>query len=1423
LTGAGGVAAGDIYVVDGGNPSGGLGNNRIEEFSADGSFVRAWGIDVVASGPDNIDSSSFEVCLPVDVCKAGTQSAAAGGMSKPEGIAIDPETGNVYVADLNSNEFISNSRVDVYSAKGKFEGAFGWRVNASGPLEALQFCTLATGCQAGTRGGGVGQLQKSPSSLPAIDPVDGHLFVPDGGIGGEGNFRIDEFEPELNLAKEVIGAKATGAIGWDVVAGGPDQSDEIQLVKVHATSGKFKLTYKSKATSESKTTEPLLVSASAKEVEEELEKLSSISADGFTVSVSGGPGDVTASSPYKVIFHSTPKGKDAEPLGATGIGLTGGIPSSGVSVETYNDGGKGLEYCVVARGDVCKGGIEADKLGEARNDHLGQFSNGNPTSVAVDESGALYAVNQSANFSVAPGRVYKFEFPAAGEVSGEEFASKELTQTNGDPNGVDPTDVAVGPTNPPSPPSQNVLVAKKEGAEGYKFLEFDSSGALLDESPEDGALDAGSNPNPDFHGLAIGTNERFYFSNPLGEVDIFGPPPPPTAEMLSVTGVGSSTATFNGTVTPAEGAKGEHFPTGYHFEYSADGGSSWARIPKSDLPVGDGSGSGGVETCPTNNPPVCNVHQTAGGLVSSNHYLVRLVASNGSSDTSGALELTTLAGKPTISGEIAEEIKETSAKLCALVNPNNEATSYHFEWGLSTAYGAEAPVPEGPAGSGGKPVQVCVTAAGLSAGSLYHFRLVATNPTGTTNGSDHEFSALTSFGLPDGREPEQVSPSDKRPVGQVAQLLEGQIAFQAASNGEATLYPLQNGLPNSTAGGDLEYLGQRKEPLDWLSTQLTPPSLVPPPAASIGTDRTGRIIWGSKDLDCQIIESFEPLGPLTPELEADVATGATMLYRRNADATYTLLNPLPLSASNGEVFHLDWVSDNCNQVLFDTSYKLLEGAPASGRGLYEWDEGTLRVAGVIPVPGPGEEAIGEAKAGSGSFLTNWDSMSGDGSKAFFTAISKVGADVGKTAIFMRKGGSATVDATQSQTTTPDNGARYQSASADGSQLFFTANYGLAATTSAGASNCSSSGLGCDLYDYDTASGTLSDLSADPNPADKKGAGVVGLLDVSSDGSYAYFAARGQLVAGEGKTETQNLQGNGSFNVYLSHEGSLSFVGLIASADTSENATSGSDIAAAMGHWVADATADGKHLLFVSKANVTGYPSGGVAEAYLYDATAATTLCLSCRADGAPSEGDGETEPIKAQTLESFAAVAVVQNRPHSISNDGSRVFFTMPDVLAPGAKAGARNIYEWSRGQVYLLAAGEGGVKDFTEYADSSADGNDVFVVTKAKLVPQDFDSTTDIYDLRAPHVAGEKVRPPPPPPPPHICEPLADECQGTVTPQPGKAAAPGSEGFSGPGNPPAKKPKKHKHKHKGKKHKKHQAKHAHHRRAATKTGRASR
>jgi hypothetical protein len=95
---------------------------------------------------------------------------------------------------------------------------------------------------------------------------------------------------------------------------------------------------------------------------------------------------------------------------------------------------------------------------------------------------------------------------------------------------------------------------------------------------------------------------------------------------------------------------------------------------------------------------------------------------------------------PTATTGTASAVGTTTATLGGTVNPNGQATTYHFEYGPTTAYGASIPVPDASAGSGTSAQAVSAAPTGLSASTTYHFRLVATSAGGTASGADASFT-----------------------------------------------------------------------------------------------------------------------------------------------------------------------------------------------------------------------------------------------------------------------------------------------------------------------------------------------------------------------------------------------------------------------------------------------------------------------------------------------------------------------------------------------------------------------------------------------------------------------------------------------------------------------------------------------------------
>jgi hypothetical protein len=87
----------------------------------------------------------------------------------------------------------------------------------------------------------------------------------------------------------------------------------------------------------------------------------------------------------------------------------------------------------------------------------------------------------------------------------------------------------------------------------------------------------------------------------------------------------------------------------------------------------------------------------------------------------------------------------TTATVTGTVNPNGDATTWHFEYGKTTTYGTNTAATS--AGSGTANSNVSSPLTGLSPGTTYHYRLVATNAGGTTQGADGLFTTSAAPGV----------------------------------------------------------------------------------------------------------------------------------------------------------------------------------------------------------------------------------------------------------------------------------------------------------------------------------------------------------------------------------------------------------------------------------------------------------------------------------------------------------------------------------------------------------------------------------------------------------------------------------------------------------------------------------------------------
>jgi hypothetical protein len=106
-----------------------------------------------------------------------------------------------------------------------------------------------------------------------------------------------------------------------------------------------------------------------------------------------------------------------------------------------------------------------------------------------------------------------------------------------------------------------------------------------------------------------------------------------------------------------------------------------------------------------------------------------------------SLLITTPAGAavPAATTGAADNITQTTVKLHGSVKPNKQDTTWHFEIGTTTAYGTNT-AESGPVPAGAGSTDVAADVPNLAPGTVYHYRLVATNASGSIPGKDRTFT-----------------------------------------------------------------------------------------------------------------------------------------------------------------------------------------------------------------------------------------------------------------------------------------------------------------------------------------------------------------------------------------------------------------------------------------------------------------------------------------------------------------------------------------------------------------------------------------------------------------------------------------------------------------------------------------------------------
>jgi hypothetical protein len=897
----------------------------------------------------------------------------------------------------------------------------------------------------------------------------------------------------------------------------------------------------------------------------------------------------------------------------------------------------------------------------------------------------------------------------------------------------------------------------------------------------------------EFSGVAIDPSTEQVYASAYDDsfakkVLVFGPPLPfPKVSTEGADGVTTTTATVHGTVNP----KGEAL-TDCHFEVvpsSQYQDSKFNAVTAAqEFPCVPAAGS-----IPADSNPHA-VSADVSGLEFATTYNYRLVATNATGTTNGSANFFVTDGEaPLIKEPFVETVGTEGATLRAKINPQGGETTYHVEYGTTSAYG-QSTAESAPIGSSTDKTYhlASVNIGGLSPGTAYHFRFVATNSAGTAQGTDVSFATYpdvpppsgscsneqfrTGFGarLPDCRAYEQATPIDKH--GADAQ---GDPKWvEASSSGDRVTFFVTGGLPTSGGAVRLAPFVASRGARGWSSDGLLP--LTDP---QFGASVTG---W-SEDLS-------------TTVGEWETATDTAFYLRDNGGA----YQRGPSDPQRLRSLALADFADDTSHLLFETESQLLPEAPGPFKpNLYELDHGTLTLPGRIPA---GAATSCDDESGStcivapnGTFAGpyNWTSnnlnafggvsggyytrhtISEDGSKVFFTA-------AGTGQLYMREDGIRTTRISASQRSTADpNGekpAAFVGATADGSKVFFLSCEKLTDDSTAVSVVGDQCNVGQDLYSYDTGSGELTDLSVDTNPSDTNGASVQGLLGTSRDGSYVYFAANGVLASGAPSSGSK---------LYVSHDETTKF---IASVGESHNWTplvnSSNDEKRK-----SRVSADGRTLLFRASESLTGYDNteatvgacGGLGNApckelYIYRLPEEEILCVSCNPANTRPKGNADLSATTGSFLSDIARFTFMSR---NLSADGDQVFFNSDDQLVPQDVNDAIDVYEWEAkgsgsceteaqngGCIYLLSGGDGQYNSY--FADASTNGDHVFLFSNQRLVPGDEDDLYDVYDAGV--GAGLAAQHPLTPP---TCTTSA--CQVNPPPPPEQTAA--SAVFSGQGN----------------------------------------
>lgn len=839
------------------------------------------------------------------------------------------------------------------------------------------------------------------------------------------------------------------------------------------------------------------------------------------------------------------------------------------------------------------------------------------------------------------------------------------------------------------------------------------------------------------------------------------------------------------------------------------------------------------------------------GLQPYTTYHFRLVAANKNDEGTPVdgvdREFTTLS-PPIIDDAWAADVTEKTAQLRAQIRPMGSDTSYRFEYGLCSSpsrcpssYEKSAPIPQGDLGSGSEDVTVGVELSALGPATTYHYRVVVTNARReVVESEDHGLttqSTGTESSLPDNRAWELVSRPNKH--GALIASIGGGLV-EAAAEGGALTYVASGTVEEEPQGNRLlaAQVLSRRGSGGWSSQEIV-----------AANPRSTGFAVGGEEYEYKLVSSDLSLGLLEPAsanpLLSEEASGWTPYLRQDLVSSQSC-QLAPSACWTPLVTSREGYADIQPPGSTFARFKIKGATPDLGHivlsdedaALYEWTAAAppaqrLQPVGVLPHGEGGAMVEHAAELGDSEDFGMGNAVSRDGSRVFWESSGSL-----QHHLYVRdttKGETVRLDVVQPGGEEAERAAEtpepaFQAASAGGSRVFFTDEQRLT----------EGSGNG-DLYECEVkanmTTGKLECILGDlTSVGSGKAVGLQGqVLGASEDGSYVYFAANAVLAlhatAGACKI---NPAPQATCSLYVAHESEGTWkITFIATLEAAGGDAQDANPDFSPGRYkTSRVSPDGHWLAFMSDRPLTGYDNRDAnsgesdEEVYLYDAEGGGKLvCASCNPTGARPEGEeieqeGDYvndefagpwhERWVAATVPSLTSVTLTTSSYQSryLSN-GGRLFFDSHAALSPHATNGTWDVYEYepstggetsasdscttsavsyserSEGCVSLISSGAS--EQESAFLDASENGDDVFFLTAAKLVPQDYDSAYDVYDAHVCSSESPCVSEPAPTP---ACM-TTDSCREAPAQQPSVFGAPPSATFSGAGNvpPPASKP----------------------------------